>query len=457
MRDPAERAKHLGELKKRLEKEGVSYVQIETPDLDGGLRGKLVTLEKGLSETGSAFCTILYGLTMADDVFESEHSSFDNGFPDMFAVPDPDTAIRLPGADATASIICDACFSEGSPYPLSPRSVLRKVIEDNAGLGYDARFGVEYEVFVFERDNDLTNAARHYELTPLSPMWNAYSLIRMAETRELAQVFMERMNGAGMSVDAMHTELGYGMLEIALGHAPPLEAADKAARAKVYFKQLCRERGLTATFMAKWKGDESGSGGHVHQSLWQDGKPAFPGDTYGLSEAGAAYVAGLVESLVDFAPVFYPNVNSYRRMDAGAWSPENASWGTDNRTAAVRVITQPSPKAVRAEHRAPGADGNPYLVIAAMLAGGARGVAEKAKLGEPAKANASTEKRFKPLPRSLPEAIAAFEGSARAKAAFGEDVVAHYALSRRQEWEGWTRQLAENTTAWELTRYFDTV
>ena len=451
------RGKKLRDLSERLAKQGVKYIQIEVPDMEGGLRGKLVTLEKGLAETGSAFCTILYGLTMADDVFESEHSSFENGFPDMFAIPDPDTAVILPGAEATASIICDACVPGGAPYPLSPRSVLRKVIGDSAGLGYDARFGVEYEAFVFERNDDLKDASRHHDLTPLSPSWNAYSLLRMTETRSLAQEFMDRMNGAGMQVEAVHTELGFGMLEMALGHAPPLEAADKAARAKLYFRQLCRERGLTATFMAKWRDGESGSGGHVHQSLWRGGEPAFAGDRHGLSAVGGSYVAGLVESLVDFAPVFYPNVNSYRRMDAGAWSPENASWGTDNRTAAVRVITQPSTKAVRAEHRAPGADTNPYLVIAAMLAGGARGVAEKLDPGEPARANASTETRFKPLPRSLPEAIAAFEGSDRAKAAFGEDVVAHYALSRRQEWESWTRQLAENTTPWELKRYFDTV
>lgn len=457
MTNRKERSKRLAELNKRLAKEGVKYVQIETPDMDGGLRGKLVSLEKGLSDTGSAFCTILYGLTVADDVFESERSSFANGFPDMFAIPDPDTVVPLPGADATVSVICDASFPDGSPYPLSPRSVLRKVIGDAEGLGYDTRFGVEYEAFVFEQDNDLTNSARHHDLTPLSPMWNAYSLVRMVETRGLAQEFMDRMGSAGMSVDAVHTELGYGMLEIALGHAPPLEAADKAARAKLYFRQLCRERGLTATFMAKWREGESGSGGHVHQSLWRGGKPAFAGARDGLSDVGRAYVAGLVENLVDFAPVFYPNINSYRRMDAGSWSPENASWGCDNRTAAIRVITQPSVKAVRAEHRAPGADTNPYLVIAAMLAGGTIGVKAKLDPGEPARANASTEKRFKPLPRSLPEAIAGFEASEHAKAAFGEDVVAHYALSRRQEWEGWTRQLADNTTPWELTRYFDTV
>jgi len=451
------RAKQLGELHKSLAKEGIKYVQIEVPDMDGTLRGKLVSLEKGLSDTGSAFCTILYGLTVADDVFESVHSSFENGFPDMFAVPDPDTVIKLPGADATAAVICDGRFPNGDLYPLSPRSVLRKVIAETAGLGYDVRFGVEYEAFVFEKNNDLTAAGHHHELTPLSPMWNAYSLVRMAETRGLAQEFMDRMGGAGMSVDAVHTELGFGMLEMALGHAPPLEAADKATRAKLYFKQLCRERGLTATFMAKWRQGESGSGGHVHQSLWRGGKPAFAGKSDGLSDVGRSYVAGLVGTLVEFSPVFYPNVNSYRRMDAGAWSPENASWGTDNRTAAVRVITQPTIKAVRAEHRAPGADTNPYLAIAAMLSGGAMGVSEKLVLGDPAGANASTEKRFKPLPRSLPDAIKAFEASAHAKARFGEDFVAHYALSRRQEWDGWTRQLAENITPWELKRYFDTV
>jgi glutamine synthetase len=457
MIDREERAKKLDEAHKKLTKDGIKYVQIETPDLDGGLRGKFVSLDKGLSASGSAFCTILYGLTVADDVFESEHSSFDNGFPDMFAIPDPDTIVPLPSTEATAAVICDACSPEGDYYPMSPRSVLRKAIAGAADLGYDARFGVEYEAFVFERDDTLTNAARHNDLTPLSPMWNAYSLVRMVETRDLAKTFMERMNEAGMSVDAVHTELGFGMVEIALSHAPPLEAADQAARAKLYFRELCRERGLTATFMAKWREGESGSGGHIHQSLWRDGKPAFAGDRHGLSEVGRSYVAGLVEHLVDFAPVFYPNVNSYRRMDAGAWSPENASWGTDNRTAAVRVITQPSSKAVRAEHRAPGADANPYLTIAAMLAGGTMGVSQKLELGEPAQANASTETRFKPLPRTLPDATSAFASSTAAKIAFGEEFVAHYALSRRQEWDAWTRHLGEQTTPWEHMRYFDTV
>ncbi|MBJ3778635.1 glutamine synthetase family protein [Acuticoccus mangrovi] len=438
-----------------LTREGVRHVELQVPDLDGGLRGKLVSIDKAMSAKGAAFCTILFGLTSVDDVYESVHSSSDNGFPDNLIVADPDTVVVFDaGSRRLGAALCDTLTPDGSLFPLSPRSLVRTVAADAADLGYEIRFGFEYEICVVRRDVALA-AGDWSNLTPPDTVRNAYSLLRTEELRDLGLELMDRLADVGIALDAIHTELGHGMLEMALPHAPPLQAADMAARAKLVVKQTAQSLGYTASFMAKYRMSESGCGGHVHQSLWKDGAPAFL-DGGALSPAGAAYVAGLAATMPDFAAIFFPTVNAYRRLDAGAWAPENASWGLDNRTAALRVITT-SAKAARVEHRAPGADANPYLAVAAMLAGGVHGLRCELSPGAPATGNASKDARFRPLPRTLAEAVDLFEASPVARAAFGDAFVDHFALSRREEWRLWTEYLQNAVTRWELDRYFVTI
>jgi glutamine synthetase len=426
--------------------EGARVVQLEVPDLDGGLRAKLVSPAKALSEAGAAMCTIMFGLTQADDVYESPASSSDNGYPDLVMRLDMATARPLPWCEATVAVLCDLFGPDGAPYPVAPRTVLRTVADRCTELGFEARFAAEWELCVVHQGD---------EAVPLGRTMNAYSLLRLREMRPLAQAFFERMEAVGIPIESVHTELGHGMLEFAIAHAPVLEAADHAARAKAYLKELCGEMGLVATFMPKWRTGAPTSGCHFHQSLWRDGGNAFWSADGALSPLARHYLAGQLATMADLSVLFNPSVNAYRRLQPGTWTPVTASWGVDNRTAAIRAIAG-SPKGARLEHRRPGADVNPYLAIAAMLAGGLHGIARDLAAPDPATGDASADGRFPRLPSTLADAVAAMRDSPVAASLLGREFVDHYLLSREVELRLWREWEAEQVTEWEHRRYFET-
>lgn len=435
----------------------IDLVQMEIPDLNGALRGKFAAAKKVSEGSKGAICTVLYQMTPADDVWESTHSSYENGFPDVLAVPDLSTAVVLPWRQGMGSILYDVIYPDGTPFPLAPRNILRKVDQRFSETGYTPMFGVEYEAFVFHADRETLQSGRHHDLTSIGRMSNAYRLTQAEETRELGAAFIRRMRSIGISVEVFHTELGLGAIEFAMAPAEALSAADNAIRAKTYFREICAERGLTATFMAKWRIGDSGCGAHVHQSIWKNGHNAFHDvETGKLSEVGHKYLAGMLASLSDCGVIFRPYVNSFRRFNVAAWSPENVSWGYDNRSAALRVIDYPEPKAYRIEHRVPGADANPYLSLAAMLAGGHYGIANGLVPASAVRGNALKAPDAPRLANNLGDATDVFERSAFCRDYFGDDFVEHYAASRRTELQYWNDWLASQVTSYELSRHFET-
>lgn len=435
----------------------IDLVQMEIPDLNGALRGKVAAAGKVAGGGKSAICTVLYQMTPVDDVWESRHSSYDNGFPDVLAVPDLATARVLPWRQGMGAVLYDVAYPDGTPFPLAPRNVLRRVADRFAETGYTPMFGVEYEAFVFHADREMMQSGRHHDLTSIGRMANAYRLTQSDEARELGAEFIRRMRGIGINVEVFHTELGLGAVEFAMAPAGAMEAADNAIRAKTYFRELCAERGLTATFMAKWRIGDSGCGAHVHQSVWKDGRNLFHDPQTGkLSDLGHRYLAGMLAGLSDCGVIFRPYVNSFRRFNVSAWSPENVSWGHDNRSAALRVIAYPEPKAYRIEHRVPGADANPYLSIAAMLAGGHHGITNGLVPPPPVAGNALKAPDAARLARTLGEATEVFERSAFARDYFGDDFVEHFTASRRAELQYWNDWLAAQVTSYELIRHFET-
>ncbi len=438
---------------------GARLVQLEVPDLDGSLRAKLVSVPKALSAAGAAMCTIMFGLTQADDVYESPVTSADNGYPDLVMRPDMATLRRLPWCEATMAVLCDLFGTDGAACPLAPRTVLRAVADRCSELGFEARFAAEWELCVVRQRDELRagelRPGERGELVPLGRTMNAYSSLRLRELRPLIQAFFERMEAVGIAIESVHTELGHGMVEFAIAHAPAMEAADHAIRAKTYLKELCGEQGLVATFMPKWRTGAATSGCHFHQSLWRDGANAFASPDGGLSRLARHYLAGQLATMADFTVLFNPSVNAFRRLQPGTFTPATASWGLDNRTAAIRAITG-SPKGARLEHRRAGADVNPYLAIAAMLAGGLHGIAEKVEEPAPAAGDACADSRFRSLPSTLADAIAALRDSRVAPALLGREFVGHYLLSREVELRLWREWETEQVTDWEHRRYFET-
>jgi len=433
----------------------VPLTQIEVPDHDLGLRGKLVTPGKVADGGRAAFCTIVYDLDPADNVVDTPLSSAANGYPDAFAVADESTRVELPWRPGTDAVICDLVDDDGQPLPESARAALVRVLADYAEHGVEPVFGFEYECYVMHADEAALRSGDYRAVRPFGRTIGAYNLTRLAESAELLGEFVDRMGSIGIPVEAVHSELGPGFFEYAIGPLPALRACDSAARSRQYFRDLCAERGLLATFMAKLHIAESGSGGHVHQSLARDGVNQMSDGSGGLSDLGRAYLGGLVRTMGDFTLLFNPFLNSYKRLSAGFFVAESASWGWDNRNAACRVVHNAGPKAMRVEHRRPGADASPYLVGLGMAAGGLLGLREALDPGPALEVGADAVAGGLPLPRSLRDAVERFRASAPARELLGDRLVDCYALTREGEADAFDRWWNSTITDWELRRYLE--
>lgn len=461
-----ERRPELERLARELSAAGVRYMQVQFADLLGSLRTKICPLAKGLAPEGDGLNTALFSCNHGDGepvgvpVFEAPVAGFGNGFPNYIAIADPATVVRLPWQPDTAAVITNATRTDGAACPLDARGQLAAIERQATVLGFETRFALEYELCIFDADDELHEQGRQALLKPWGRSLLNYDLLRTPGFESLARELIDRLTGIGIGVAAVHTEYGRGMIEYALAPLPALAAADAAVRSKLYLKQLCEERGLVATFMARCRpvGRESASGAHHHQSLRRDGRNVFhePGSAL-LSETGRHYAGGLLQTMRDLHVLFRPTVNSYRRMDRLAWSPEDVSWGMENRCTALRGITIPAETSARVEHRVPGADVNPYLTIAAMLAGGLHGIRNRIDPGPPCRGDPLVEGSFVRLPRTLPDSTAAFRQSAFARAAFGDEFVEHYAMSRDAEWQAWLGWLDSHVTEFEYRRYFDSL
>jgi glutamine synthetase len=416
-------------------------VQLEVPDYDLGLRGKLVAADK-LAGGGVTFCTIVHGLSLTDDVTDTPTSNAANGYPDAPVLVDESTRVELPWRGGAEAVIGDLVDVEGAPLPASARGQVLQLQHRFESQGLVPVLGYEYEVWLFENERDPATG----RLRPLGTAENAYSLSRANEVLPLATEFVGRMESIGAAVEAFHSELGPGFFEFALKPQPALKAADGAARARQYFRDLAAEKGIRASFMAKPYADRSGAGGHVHTSVARDGTNVFADRPGSFSPTGASYVGGLLATLADLTVMLNPFVNSYTRLDKEMFVAEQATWGLDDRSAACRVLLD-SVGGARVEHRRPGADVSPYLAAAAILGGGWTGVSESLEL-PPAQDSGSDG-----LPGSLETALERFSSSPLPKTIFGEEFREVFAATRKAELARYQDWLGHSITDWETRRY----
>lgn len=427
----------------------VPTVRLEVPDYDLGLRGKLERSDKAAPGKRVSFCTIIYGLSLVDDVTDTPIGSAANGYPDAFAVPDEDTRVTLPWRPATEAVIADMVQGDGSPVRESPRWVVQHLLEQYRELDLEPVFGFEYEAYVtHDVDGPLGGQ-------PLGRTGNGYSLTRLAESERMVDLFLGRMESIGIAVEMFHSEIGPGFFEFALAPAEALRATDQAARARQFFRESCAELGLRATFMAKLCSGESGSGGHVHQSLRQGVANVFSDGNGALSDVGSHYLGGLLATMGEFSVLFNPFVNSYKRLDPTLFVATRATWGTDNRNAACRVLLNVPRHSARVENRRPGADANPYLVTAGMLAGGLHGLRGQVDPGPPIAPGDDVSIAGTELPVDLRSAIRQFESSTIAAELLGPELVAAFLATRRAEQAAFDAWWRSTVTEWELARYPD--
>lgn len=443
----------LAALAEKLAKDGIRRVKVGVTDLDGILRGKYISLEKfAHCDTGLGFCDVIFGWDMGDVLYDNaKYTGWHTGYPDALARIDHSTLRTIPWEPGTAFVLLDLFTKDGEPLPLSPRQLLRNVLERARQAGYHARFAAEYE-FWFFRETPQSLREKHFrELTPLSPGMFGYSVLRASQNSELVLDVIDQLAGFNIPLEGFHTETGPGVYEAAIEVDEALAAADKAALFKTAVKEIGARHGVVPTFMAKWNADLPGSSGHLHQSLCSAGGANLFYENACMSSLMRHYIAGLVTFLPEFMVMMAPAINSYKRTVPGTWAPVNASWGVDTRTTAVRAIPG-SAQSTRIELRLSAADMNPYLAIASSLAAGLEGIERKLEPPEPV-ANGYAARNAPPLPRDLAEAANRLRQSQTARKWFGDDFVEHYAGTR--DWE--VRQYQRAVTDWELARYFEAI
>lgn len=429
-------------------------IRIEVPDDHGVLRGKLVPPSKVTSRLGAAFCDAIFGLTVADDVFTSQFASPKTGWRDVHVYPDLATVRPVPWEPSMGAVLADYGTVDGEPHPLCQRETVRRSERRLAQLGFVAEVALEFEIFVFYAGPDLFAKRDYRSLKPLSRIQQAYSFQRLPEMSAFVDNLFEGLESYGAPLESFHTELGYGVIEVALKHAPPLEAADRAARFKLGMKEIAARHGLIPTFMAKWNKDEPGSSGHIHQSLWKEKTSAFWEEPGRIGSTLRSYTEGLLSTAGDLSAIYGPNLNSFRRPDPEFWAPTTATWGVDNRLACCRILNE-HPEYCRVEMRRPGADLAIYLSIAGCLGSGAMGIEQNLKLRPETKGDPAEDPDAEQLPSTFEEALERLQSSTIARDLLGKEKVDHYVAGREAELR-FTAKHRARVPEWELERYFET-
>jgi len=447
---------------KAVEKSGAQKVKVAVSDIDGILRGKYLHIDKfkGAAEPypagGFGFCDVVFGWDSSDQCYDNTSvTGWQHGFPDALARLDLDTARNVPWDNNVPFFLGEFINSDGTPHPLCPRQTLKKVIKRAAKMGVNPMCGMEFEWFNFLENSHSWESKKGVGPTPLTPGMFGYSLLRMNQNREFFNAIQDEMLQFGVPIEGLHTETGPGVYEAAIAFSDALTQADRAILFKTGTKEIGARFGIMPSFMAKWNAAYPGCSGHIHQSM-SDGKKNLFADAkgrHGMSKMFESYLAGQVAHLMEFAPMFWPTINSYKRLVDGFWAPVKPTWGVDNRTASFRVIAG-SPKSTRLETRCPGADVNPYLAMAAVIAAGLDGVEKGMKLTAPAihGTNGGAE-NIPRAPRTLIETTRNFQQSKVARDWLGDTFVDHFAATREWEWRQWL----DGVTDWELKRYFEII
>jgi glutamine synthetase len=436
-------------------------VKVAVSDIDGVLRGKYLHKDKFFSavEGGFGFCDVVFGWDMNDQCYDNTTlTGWHKGFPDAVARIDLSTYRNVPWDHDVPFFLGEFIAQKnGKEVPLSicPRQLLKRVLKRAEKLGVLPMCGIEFEWFNFAETPQSWAEKGYVRPQTITPGMFGYSLLRANENREFFKALMVEMGDFGIPIEGLHTETGPGVYEAAILFSEALEAADRAILFKTGAKEIGSRFGIMPSFMAKWSAQYPGCSGHIHQSM-SDGKKNLFYDARGkngMSRMFESYLAGQVAGLMEFAPMYWPTVNSYKRLVDGFWAPVKPTWGLDNRTASFRVIAG-SPKSTRLETRCPGADMNPYLATAAVLAAGLSGLEKNLKLTtKPIHGTNQGAENIPRAPRTLIETTRNFRNSKLARDWFGDDFVDHFAATREWEWRQWL----DAVTDWELKRYFEII
>lgn len=436
-----------------IESGDIDTVIVAFADAQGRLVGKRVSarfFQEEVLPHGAEACNYLLSVDVDMNTVDGyAMSSWDQGYGDMMLLSDTATLRHIPWLPGTALVMADVGWENGDPVVQSPRDILKRQRARLADRGLVAHAGTELEFIVFDDSYRDAWAKGYRDLTPSTDYNVDYDLLASGRIEPLLRDIRVSMDGAGLYTEGVKGECNLGQQEIAFRYAEALETADQHTIYKSGAKSIADRHGKAITFMAKFN-EREGNSCHIHLSVRsQAGDAVMAGDgAHGFSPFMEHWIAGILATLREFTLLYAPTINSYKRYAKGSFAPTGVAWGIDNRTCALRVVGHgPS---LRVENRVPGGDVNPYLGIAAIIAGGLHGIEHELSLPEAFGGNAY-EAGVDHLPTTLREAAQLFAESAIARDAFGDDMVEHYLNQARIEVEAYDAAV----TDWERVRGFE--
>jgi glutamine synthetase len=441
-----------------IETGDLDTVVVAFTDMQGRLQGKRLHARYFVDHVvghGTEGCNYLLAVDVDMNTVDGYAiSSWDKGYGDMEFVLDEQTIRLLPHLPATAMVQCDLVWpqkdgAQHSPVVQSPRTILRQQLDRAAEHGWTALAGTELEFIAFDTTYEQAHRDDYRNLTPANQYNIDYSILGTSRVEPLLRDIRNHMYAAGLDVESAKGECNFGQHEIGFLYAEAMTTADNHAVYKTAAKEIAAQHGKAITFMAKYDARE-GNSCHIHLSLrGRNGDLVFWDEESGQrTPLYDHFVAGVLATTADFTLLYAPNINSYKRFAEGSFAPNTIAWGLDNRTCAVRLVGRGA--AARMENRVPGADVNPYLALAAMLAGGLHGIENELPLEDELVGNAYTSGREK-VPGTLAAAREAFATSKVARAALGDEVVDHYVNMADVELTAYNAAV----TDWELRRGFE--
>ena len=441
----------------------IDEILIGAADVNGVLRGKripasrLATDPRATSQIGDLIhvLDLVDGMVDPPPGYAGHWPHWTNGWDDWKVIPDPSTYRRVPWLDGTSLVLVDFEYNDGRELPEAPRTVLRRVTDRMDALGLRVVMAPEFEFSLFKGSADELAARNYRDLEPASLWPMTYGIARANADEHVIGPIRAALRGIGLEPEASCAEAGFGQYELNLGPSPVSVAADDAFLFKHTVREVADRHGHTASFMARPFATNFGSSFHLHQSIWSnDGRNLFhdPEDPERLSKLARHYIAGVLTTLRAFTALYAPWVNSYKRLLPETASGTTVSWSVDSRTTGIRVRND-SAGSTRAELRTPGADANPYLVMAGALASGLWGIENETELQPGTSGNAYADSSVQSLPTSLAEAADVLEQDELANRLLGEDAVRYIVATRRAEAE----QFAAAITDWEIARYLTRV
>ncbi|GMW01218.1 MAG: glutamine synthetase [Candidatus Hydrogenedentota bacterium] len=434
----------------------VDTVIVAGIDMQGRLYGKRCVADIFLRDMaeGVHTCDCNFGWDVARMLIDGlDFTGWHKGYGDMTIKPDWSTLRHYAWFDKTVLLIGDTVDHHGHPVSVAPRSVLRKQVEKARAMGFEAMMAPEVEFFLFRETLESSRKKDYRDLQPMSEYISDYCVFRSSMDEWIIGQMRRKLTESNVEVESYKAEWGFGQCEMNLRYTHALEMADRHVVYKHAIREIAALNQCQATFMAKWDSKHSGNGSHVHVSLWEGERPAFPGNgPHGMSDTARHFMGGMMHLAKDLQLFCAPTINSYKRYEDLSFAPTTITWGGDNRTTAFRIAGHGN--SMRIENRIPGSDACAHLLYGAMLGAGLYGIEHKLEpIGPFVQANAYIETDAPKLNRTLEQTALAMEQSKAARRILGDDVVDHYVRVARWEVEEYNKHV----TDWERRRYFELI